>query len=48
MLWGFMLPARDWQIEDAGLKGTPLLHRAFAIAKAEGALDKLVKSGEFR
>jgi alkylation response protein AidB-like acyl-CoA dehydrogenase len=86
MLRGFMLPARDWQIEDtwyvAGLKGTgshhvtlrdtfvpaansfdpvsggpcqpgplyqavlwliPLLHCAFAIGIAEGALDELVR-----
>jgi alkylation response protein AidB-like acyl-CoA dehydrogenase len=86
MLRGFMLPARDWQIEDtwlvAGLKGTgshhvtlrdtlvpaansfdpvnggpcqpgplyqavlrliPLLHCAFAVGIAEGALDELVE-----
>ena len=86
MLGGFMLPARDWQIEDtwhvAGLKGTgshhvalsdtlvpaansfdpvnggpcqpgplyqavlqliPLLHCAFAVGMAEGALDELVE-----
>jgi alkylation response protein AidB-like acyl-CoA dehydrogenase len=86
MLQGFMLPARDWQIEDtwhvAGLKGTgshhvtlrdtfvpaansfdpmsggrcqpgplyqavlqliPLLHCAFAVGIAEGALDELVE-----
>jgi alkylation response protein AidB-like acyl-CoA dehydrogenase len=86
MLRGFMLPAREWQIEDtwhvAGLKGTgshhvalrdtlvpaansfdpvnggpcqpgplyqavlqliPLLHSAFAVGMAEGALDALVE-----
>jgi alkylation response protein AidB-like acyl-CoA dehydrogenase len=86
MLRGFMLPARDWQIEDtwhvAGLKGTgshhvtltdtlvpaansfdpvsggpcqtgalyqavlqliPLLHCAFAVGMAEGALGELVE-----
>ncbi len=53
MLRGFMLPAREWQIEDtwyvAGLKGTGSHHvtlrdhSAFAVGIAEGALDALVE-----